>query len=178
MFQPIVSRAALRPIRHHRGAGFTPLEVMIVVAIVTILAAIAIPSYRDYILRGRLVDATNLLATFRGNMERCYQDKRTYLATGTFNPPCSAAIPAAQRRQGDSTTTSKSPLHGAYRYPIHVASDRQRNPRRLIRATRATSPAPSSRAATRSWTAATRASTTPPICRPASRSRSRAQAWR
>lgn len=103
MPQAIVSRAALRPNRPRRASGFTLIEIMIVVAIITILAAIAIPSYRDYVLRGRLVDATNLLATFRGNMERYYQDNRTYAATGAFNPPCSAAIPAAQRRQGDAT---------------------------------------------------------------------------
>jgi type IV pilus assembly protein PilE len=63
---------------------------------------VALPSYRAYILRGQLVDATTALATFRGNMERYYQDNRTYLASGAFNPPCSAAIPVAQRTQGDS----------------------------------------------------------------------------
>ena len=43
---------------------------MITVAIVAILASIALPSYRDYILRGQLVDATNLLSAGRANMER------------------------------------------------------------------------------------------------------------
>lgn len=72
--------------------GFTLIEVMIVVAIVAILAAVAIPSYRDYILRGQLVDAANALSSHRANMERYFQDNRTYKATGGFTPPCTEAL--------------------------------------------------------------------------------------
>ena len=79
-----------RPATHARTAstGFTLIEVMITVAIIGILAAIAIPSYRDYVLRGQLVDATNGLSVLRANMERYFQDNRTYLDSGTFKPPC------------------------------------------------------------------------------------------
>ncbi|MDQ0071997.1 type IV pilus assembly protein PilE [Variovorax boronicumulans] len=69
-------------------AGFTLIEVMITVAIVAILASIALPSYRDYVLRGQLVDATNGLAAMRADMERYYQDNRTYAAKDPFVPPC------------------------------------------------------------------------------------------
>jgi len=96
-----VFHATARTTSRYAARGFTLIEVMIVVAIVAILAAVAIPSYRDYILRGQLVDAATLLSTFRGNMERYFQDNRTYAATGAFNPPCSAAIPVAQRTQGN-----------------------------------------------------------------------------
>jgi prepilin-type N-terminal cleavage/methylation domain-containing protein len=94
--------------RRRMASGFTLIEVMIVVAIVAILAAIALPSYRDYILRGQLVDATNLLSAGRANMERYFQDNRTYAAVGTFNPPCAAAIPVAQRTQGNFVLTCTS----------------------------------------------------------------------
>jgi len=80
--------------------GFTLIEVMITVAIVAILAAVALPSYRDYILRGQLVDATNLLAAGQANMERYFQDNRTYAAVGTIYPPCDANIPEDMRKQG------------------------------------------------------------------------------
>lgn len=74
--------------RRPRARGFTLIELMVTVAIVAILAAIAYPSYRDYVLRGRIVDATTGLSTMRANMERYFQDNRTYLSTGSYTSPC------------------------------------------------------------------------------------------
>jgi len=95
-----VASALHRARASRQSQGFTLIEVMITVAIIGILAAVALPSYRDYILRGQLVDATNLLAAGRANMERYFQDNRTYAAVGTIYPPCDANIPVAQRTQG------------------------------------------------------------------------------
>jgi prepilin-type N-terminal cleavage/methylation domain-containing protein len=81
----------LSRIGHRRSKGFTLLELMIVVAIVAILTTIAYPNYRDYVIRGQLVDATQGLAAVRANMERYFQDNRTYLPIGAFTPPCGAA---------------------------------------------------------------------------------------
>lgn len=61
-----------------RAAGFTLIEVMIVVAIIAILAAVAIPSYRDYIRRGQAAEAFSALSDFRSKMEQYYQDNRKY----------------------------------------------------------------------------------------------------
>jgi len=61
---------------------------MIVVAIIAILAAVAIPAYNDYIRRGQQADAFNALSDFRAKMEQYYQDNRNYgSASGCASDP-------------------------------------------------------------------------------------------
>lgn len=77
------------PIRDH---GFTLIELMITVAIVGILAAIAFPSYTQYLVRAKITEATATLAGHRVKMEQFFQDNRTYTgacAAGTVatTPP-------------------------------------------------------------------------------------------
>jgi type IV pilus assembly protein PilE len=88
--------------RHARSKGFTLIELMIVVAIVAILTTIAYPNYRDYVIRGQLVDATTALAALRANMERYFQDNRSYNLAG-FPSPC--APPQTPYAAGKFTIT-------------------------------------------------------------------------
>lgn len=76
--------------RSSREVGFTLIELMITVAIVAILATIAYPSYRDYVIRGQVVSATNGLTALQANMERFYQDNRQYTDAGAILSPCDA----------------------------------------------------------------------------------------
>jgi type IV pilus assembly protein PilE len=79
-----------------RVRGFTLMEMMIVVAIMGILTAVAYPSYRDSIVRGALVDGTNGLSSVRAQMERHYQDNRSYATVGSFTTPCANTNTAAR----------------------------------------------------------------------------------
>ena len=63
-----------------RTAGFTLIELMVTVVVVAILAAIALPSYRSYMMRGRVPEALAHLSTKRVRMEQFFQDNRTYEA--------------------------------------------------------------------------------------------------
>jgi type IV pilus assembly protein PilE len=59
--------------------GFTLVEIMTVVALIGILASIAIPAYNNYVIRGKLVDASTQLASARIQLEQYFQDNRTYV---------------------------------------------------------------------------------------------------
>ena len=70
----------------NRQTGFTLIEVTIVVVIIGILSAIAIPGYTDYLIRSRITHATSGLAERRARMEQFFQDNHTYFAA----PVCTA----------------------------------------------------------------------------------------
>ncbi len=58
--------------------GFTLIELLIVVAIIGILAAIAIPSYRNYLVRARRADAKTALEQVRAAQEMWRAEKGGY----------------------------------------------------------------------------------------------------
>ena len=82
-----------------RQSGFTLLEVMIVVVIIAILAAIAVPSYTDYVTRGRVVEATANLSDARAKMEQYFQDNRSY-PTGCVISPAAPGATTIQVQAG------------------------------------------------------------------------------
>lgn len=65
----------------YRARGFSLIELMTVVAIVAIIAAVALPSYQDYVLRGKLTEATSGLSELRLRAEKRFADNRNYAGT-------------------------------------------------------------------------------------------------
>jgi type IV pilus assembly protein PilA len=53
--------------------GFTLIELMIVVAIIGILAAVALPAYQDYTVRSKLSEAVIAGSAFKGMMSEAFQ---------------------------------------------------------------------------------------------------------
>ena len=61
-----------------RSRGFRLIELMIVVAIVGILAAIAYPAYTSQVIKSQRADAKTALLTAAQNLERCYTEYNAY----------------------------------------------------------------------------------------------------
>ena len=74
--------------------GFTLVEVLITVAIVSILAAVALPSYTDYITRSKIIEATSSLSDLHVRLEQIFLDSRQYPASCVA--PAAGPAPAGQ----------------------------------------------------------------------------------
>ena len=80
--------------------GFTLIELMIVVAIIGILAAIAIPAYQDYTIRAQVSEGLNLTGACKAAVTEYYQDQGVFPADNA-----TAGLEAAANIRGKYTVS-------------------------------------------------------------------------
>jgi|APWor3302393536_1045189.scaffolds.fasta_scaffold00064_7 type IV pilus assembly protein PilA len=75
--------------------GFTLIELMIVVAIIGILAAVALPAYQDYTLKARFAEVKTSAASVKTTMAQCLQENNNSVASCNTYALLGIAAPAA-----------------------------------------------------------------------------------
>ena len=113
-----------------KQAGFTLIELMIVVVVVGILTSIAVPAYTDHIVRGKIAQGVGALSEAKVRMEQVFNSERTYDCTLKFDPifqdtPFDVAVSNCTSTTFTMTATGKS-ANGmsGYTYTINPSGDK------------------------------------------------------
>ncbi|MBA1226862.1 pilin [Stutzerimonas stutzeri] len=93
--------------------GFTLIELMIVVAIIGILAAVAIPAYQDYITRGQVTEAVNLAGGLKSPLAEYGADKNAW-PTGLVGPTVTPSAGQLNATLIGKYSTVTSTISGTY----------------------------------------------------------------
>lgn len=108
--------------REKWNRGFTLVEMLIVVAVIGVLMSIALPSYNDYMMKGKMAEAMTVLSDLQAREEAYYTDNRAYAAltprTGQVTyfttTSCATTTVGGLANQGYTCTATSSTLGYSY----------------------------------------------------------------
>jgi type IV pilus assembly protein PilE len=106
-----------------RNAGFSLIEIMVVVAVIGILAGIALPSYQEYVRRGNRSSAEGLIMQIASKQSQYILDARAYtdvIGSGGLN--------IASQDGWTCTATATTPQCSNTKYQIAVTVDNAATP--------------------------------------------------
>jgi type IV pilus assembly protein PilE len=92
--------------------GMTLIELMTVVVVLAILASLAVPSYRNYLLRAQRTEATTALLRLQAAQEKFYLQNNAYTDDVDGDPPAGLGLAAVTER-------------GFYAIDVDLAADGQ-----------------------------------------------------
>lgn len=103
-----------------RQAGFTIVELMIVVAIIGLLAGIAIPSYRDSVAKGKRSEGKAALTAAAARLERYYTQYNCYPSPACGPSPFSTNSATALQNAGINGFSGETAAKSAYNLSVTI----------------------------------------------------------
>ena len=101
--------------------GFTLIELMIVVAIIGILAALAVPAYQDYTIRAKVSEAASLSGAAKTAVEVYYSETGSVTLPGTAGTTRHTALGIAQNVSWDSKYVNQLTVQDTAANVAHIA---------------------------------------------------------
>ena len=98
--------------------GFTLIEMMVVVAIIGILAAIAYPSYTEYVKRGNRTEGQALLSDAAARQERYFSQNNAYVTDNSKIASLGMALRTGNKSATDKYVLSLSKVNGDGGYTL------------------------------------------------------------